>query len=161
MKVISKPWVHFGWEARRMRVLWLIKWENREKTKQPKVLQLFQQVSECLWLTACLLSLMSLKKEGTRQLALVLNQNNIVCCLPHFEKKKKLFAIASFKNHNMFFLRCKKEKHSCWRSSVKKDLIYLHNDVSHSHSNKHSDNKRGKLTIFIMHPWGTQDRSFT
>lgn len=115
-----KPWVHFGWEARRMRVLWLIKWENREKTKQPKVLQLFQQVSECLWLTACLLSLMSLKKEGTRQLALVLNQNNIVCCLPHFEKKKKLFAIASFKNHNMFFLRCKKEKHSCWRSSVKK-----------------------------------------
>lgn len=50
------------------------------------------------------------KKEGTRQLALVLNQNNIVCCLPHFEKKKKLFAIASVKNHNMFFLRCKKRK---------------------------------------------------
>lgn len=54
-----------------------------------------------------------LKKEGTRQLALVLNQNNIVCCMSHFENKKKLFAIASFKNHNMFFLRCKKEKHSC------------------------------------------------
>lgn len=35
-----------------------------EKTKQPKVLQLFQQVSERLWLTACLLSLMSLKKRG-------------------------------------------------------------------------------------------------
>lgn len=34
-----------------------------EKTKQPKVLQLFQQVSERLWLTACLLSLMSLKKR--------------------------------------------------------------------------------------------------
>lgn len=50
-----------------------------------------------------------LKKEGTRQLALVLNHNNVVCCMPHFE----LFAIASFKNHNIFFLRCKKEKHSC------------------------------------------------
>lgn len=34
-----------------------------EKTKKPKVLQLFQQVSEHLWLTACLLSLISLKKR--------------------------------------------------------------------------------------------------